>query len=236
MITKATRRAAGGPIVITVCLSLLLAVAGCTSTTDTATPTAVTPSVDTLLTDSAAAMAAVTSARFVLTVDGELPAVPVQKAEGQLTATGDAQGSGTISQFGQLVEVEFVLVGGELYLKGATGGFAKVPSALAGNIYDPSAILNPETGVAAVLSSVQNASITGTDGDAWLVSGTVPAAVAAGLVPGITSDVAAVLTISMSGSQLTAARLTVDGGGGTPATVTVQLSEFNEPVSISPPG
>ncbi len=236
MITKVAQRAAGGPIVITVCLALLLAVGGCTSTTETATPTAVTPAVDTLLTDSAAAMAAVTSARFALTVEGELPAVPVQQAEGQLTATGDAQGSGTISQFGQLVEVEFVLIGGELYLKGATGGFAKVPSALAGNIYDPSVLLNPETGVSAMLSSVQNASITGTEGDAWQVSGTVPAAVAAGLVPGISSDVTAVLTIAMSGSQLTAAKLTVNGEGGAPATITVQLSEFNEPVTISPPG
>ena len=87
MITRAAQRAAGGPIVITACLALLLMIAGCTSTTETATPTAVTPPVDTLLADSAAAMAAVTSARFVLTVDGEWPAVPVQQAEGQLTAT-----------------------------------------------------------------------------------------------------------------------------------------------------
>ena len=35
---------------------------------------------DTLLAESAAAMAAVTSARFALTVDGELPAVTVQNA------------------------------------------------------------------------------------------------------------------------------------------------------------
>ncbi len=210
--------------------------AGCTSSSGTATATAVTPAAATLLADSATAMSAVTSASFELTVTGDLPAVPVQQATGQLTATGDAKGSATISQLGQLVEVEFVLIGGELYLKGATGGFTKVPSALAGALYDPSVILNPDKGVAAALSAAQGATVTGTDGEAWLVSATVPAAVAGGLIPGITTDVAAVFTIAMAGKQLTAATLTLSGADGQPATVTVTLSDFNEPVSISPPG
>ncbi len=216
-------------------VALLIISAGCTSS-GTSTATAVTPAAGTLLSDSAAAMSSVTSASFDLKVTGQLPAVPVQQATGQLTASGDAQGSGTISQLGQVVEVEFVLTGGELYLKGATGGFTKVPAALAGALYDPSVILDPDKGVAAVLSSMQGATVTGTDGEAWLVSGTVPAAVAGGLIPGITSDVAAVLTIAMTGSELTAATLSLTGADGQPATVTVTLSDFNAPVSISPPG
>jgi lipoprotein LprG len=216
--------------------SVLILATGCTSSTGGTTATAVTPSAATLLSESAAAMASVTSAGFELNVDGDLPSVPVQKATGRLTANGDAQGSGTISQLGQLVEVEFVLTGGELYLKGATGGFTKVPSALAGALYDPSVILNPDKGVAKVLSSTQGATVTGTDGNAWLVSGTVPASVAGGLIPGITSDVTAVLTIDMTTQQLTAATLTLTGANGQPATVTVKLSDINEPVTITPPG
>ena len=123
------------------------------------------------------------------TVDGQLPSVTVQSAKGVLNADGDAQGTATIVQFGQLVEVEFVLAGGELYIKGVTGGFTQVPAALAGSVYDPSAILDPDRGVAKVLSSVQSPTIAGTEGDSWLVSGSVPADVAAGLVPGITADV-----------------------------------------------
>ena len=96
----------------------------------------------------------------------------VQSAKGDLTAAGDAQGTATIIQFGQLIEVEFVLAGGELYIKGVTGGFTQVPAALAGSVYDPSAILDPDQGVAKVLSSVQSPTIAGTDGDSWLVSGT----------------------------------------------------------------
>ncbi len=87
-----------------------------------------------------------------------------------------------------------------------------------------------------VLTSVTNPTITGTDGEAWLVSGTVPAAVASGLVPGISSDVTAQLTIAMASSELTAAQFTLDGSDGKPATAKVELSNFNETVSISPPG
>jgi lipoprotein LprG len=218
-------------------VALVLAVlSGCTSNSTTATPTVATPTATELLEKSSAAMSTVTSAAFTLAIDGQLPSVIVQSAQGDLTAAGDAQGSAKIVQFGQLVEVDFVLSGGDLYIKGPTGGYGKVPAALAGGIYDPSAILNPDKGVPKVLTSVTNPTITGTDGEAWVVSGTVPAAVASGLVPGISSDVAAQLTIAMDSSQLTAAKFTLDGSDGKPATATVGLSNFNETVSISPPG
>lgn len=217
-------------------VSVILLLGGCSSTMSTPTPTAATPTGPELLASASTAMKAVTSAGFSLTVDGQLPAVTVQTAKGSLTAAGDAQGTATIVQFGQLIEVEFVLTGGELYLKGPTGGYTKVPAALAGSVYDPSAILDPDKGVAKVLSSVQNPTVTGTDGEAWQVSGTVPAAVAGGLVPGISTDVSAVFTIAMVGSQLTAATFTLTGADGKPATVTVTLTDLNAPVTITTPG
>ena len=214
----------------------LVVLSACTSNSTTATPTVATLTATEVLAKSSAVMAAVTSAKFSLAIDGELPTVIVQSAQGDLTAAGDAQGTAKIVQLGQLIEVEFVLVGGDLYIKGPTGGFGKVPAALAGGIYDPSAILDPERGVAKVLTSVTNPTITSTDGGSWQVSGTVPAAVAAELVPGIANDVAALLTISMATSELTAAQFTLDGSDGKPATAKVELSDLNETVSISPPG
>ena len=214
----------------------LVVLSACTSNSTTATPTVATLTATEVLAKSSAVMAAVTSAKFSLAIDGELPTVIVQSAQGDLTAAGDAQGTAKIVQLGQLIEVEFVLAGGDLYIKGPTGGFGKVPAALAGGIYNPSAILDPERGVAKVLTSVTNPTITSTDGGSWQVSGTVPAAVAAELVPGIANDVAALLTISMATSELTAAQFTLDGSDGKPATAKVELSDFNETVSISPPG
>ena len=215
---------------------VLVASAGCSSTTTTATPTVNPPTASELLSDSAAAMSSVTTAEFALAVDGDLPAVTAESVNGVLTAEGDAQGSAKIVQFGQLIEVEYVLVDGQLYLKGVTGGFAAVPAAVAGSVYDPSVILDPDRGVAELLSSMTNPTITGTPGDAWTVSGTVPAAVAGGLVPGLNTDVATEVTIQMGSSQLSGATFTLDGADGQPATVTVTLSNLDNPVTISPPG
>jgi len=219
-------------------LVLLVALSGCSGSSGTptaASTTAPPPTASEILAASATAMAEVTSAAFSLTVDGQLPSVTVQSAKGVLNADGDAQGTAAIVQFGQLIEVEFVLDSGQLYIKGVTGGFTKVPSALAGSVYDPSAILDPTRGVAKVISSVQSPTIAGSEGDSWLISGSVPADVAAGLVPGITDDVTGLFTISKGSSELTSADLTLDGADGKPATVKVELSAFNEPVSISPP-
>ncbi len=228
------RRAFAGLLVATV--TGILTLTGCSSTMTTSTPTAAALTAPEVLAKSAAAMAGVTSTSFTIAVDGQLPAVTVQTAEGDLTSAGDAQGSAKITQFGQLLEVEFVLVGGDLYIKGLTGGFTKVPAALVGSIYDPSAILNPDKGVAKVLTSVQNPTLTSSDGDSWVVSGTVPTSVAAALVPGINTDVAGVFTVEMATGYLTAADLSLTGADGKPAIVTIGLSNFNQPVSISPPG
>ena len=219
-------------------LVLLVALSGCSGSSGTptaASTTAPPPTASEILAASATAMAEVTSAAFSLTVDGQLPSVTVQSAKGVLNADGDAQGTAAIVQFGQLIEVEFVLAGGQLYIKGVTGGFTQVPASLAGSVYDPSAILDPTRGVAKVISSVQSPTIAGSEGDSWLISGSVPADVAAGLVPGITDDVSGLFTISKGSSELTSADLTLDGADGKPATVKVELSAFNEPVSISPP-
>ena len=219
-------------------LVLLVALSGCSGSSGTptaASTTAPPPTASEILAASATAMAEVTSAAFSLTVDGQLPSVTVQSAKGVLNADGDAQGTAAIVQFGQLIEVEFVLAGGQLYIKGVTGGFTQVPASLAGSVYDPSAILDPTRGVAKVISSVQSPPIAGSEGDSWLISGSVPADVAAGLVPGITDDVTGLFTISKGSSELTSADLTLDGADGKPATVKVELSDFNEPVSISPP-
>jgi lipoprotein LprG len=217
-------------------VAILLALGACTSSGSSGVATAVTPTPTDLLSSSATAMSEVTSAHFTIKVAGELPSITVQQAEGDLTAAGDAQGTASIVQFGQLIEAEFVLVGGQLYLKGPTGGFSQVPAALAGSVYDPSAILDPDKGVAKVLRSVTNPTITGTDGEDWVVTGTVPADVAGGLVPGLNSDVDAQFTIAMAGAQLSGAVFTLDGADGKPATVTVDLSGLNEPVSITAPG
>ena len=126
--------------------SLVLAlVAGCTSSGGAGAQ----PDGPDVLAKASAGMKSVTSTHFTIKVDGELPDVTVKDAEGDLNAAGESQGRAKVEQFGQLIEVDYVLVGQDLYFKGPTGGFTKLPAALAGQVYDPTAILDPDKGVPA---------------------------------------------------------------------------------------
>ncbi|MFD1149240.1 LppX_LprAFG lipoprotein [Saccharothrix hoggarensis] len=206
--------------------SLVLAlVAGCTSSGGAGSQ----PEGPELLARAAAGMKAVTSTHFTIKVDGELPGVTVKDAEGDLNAAGESQGRAKIEQFGQLIEVEYVLVGQDLHFKGPTGGFTKLPAALAGQVYDPSAILDPDKGVAHVLGSARDAKTVSVDDGVAVVEATVPRDVAAGLVPGIDADVRS--EFSVRDDRLLKAVFTLPAG----AKVTIDLSDFNKPVTVSPP-
>ncbi|MDU0290583.1 LppX_LprAFG lipoprotein [Saccharothrix longispora] len=207
--------------------SLVLALAvGCTSSGGGGADLPAGPEV---LSKASAGMKSVDSTHFVITVDGELPDVPVKDAEGDLNADGESRGRAKVDQFGRLIEVEYVLVGQDLYFKGPTGGFTKLPAALAGQVYDPTLILDPDKGVAKVLADAKDAKTTGSDDGTTVVEATVPEAVAAGLVPGIDSDVKS--TFSVREEKLTRAVFELPAG----AKVTIDLSDFNKPFTVSPP-
>src|SRR4051812_19887239 len=102
-----------------------------TAKNNDATNTANLPAGDALLKDSAAAMHDVKTAQFKITSDGPIAGLSLRKAEGTLTREGNAKGTAEIEQSGQPVEVEFVIVGDKIYLKGPTGGYQALPLALA---------------------------------------------------------------------------------------------------------
>lgn len=187
-----------------------------------------------LLTRSADAMAAVTTARFALDVEGTLAGFPVQGAQAQLTREGDAAGTVILARGEQVSELEFVLTGGSLYLQGPTGGFQKLPAALASSVYDPSAILDPQRGIPALLRSATGATTEAREEvggvDAYRVRATFPAPVLSGLVPGVTADTSGLVWIGVENSRLVQARFQLPQ-----ATATVRLSDFDAPADIAPP-
>jgi lipoprotein LprG len=229
-----------------VLLTLVLATAlvtGCTSSDDPPASSGSLPDGADLLRDGATATRDIKSAHFTLTVNGTVPGLSVQSAEGDLTREGGPAGAakGTVKMelLGELFEGEFVLVNDSVYIKGATGGFQRLPASLVSNIYDPSAILDPERGIAKVLSSVQNPKTEGReeiDGSAtFKVSGRVVKDVVANLVPGVDSDVDITFWLREDNKQPVKASVRTPGEGGGTATVDVTLSDVDKPVSISPP-
>ncbi|HKN95875.1 MAG TPA: LppX_LprAFG lipoprotein [Pseudonocardiaceae bacterium] len=224
-------------------LGLLVAMAavvlaGCTGG---GSDTANLPSGSSLLASSGAAMRSVTSVHFTIDVNGTLAGVPIQNADGDLNAQGAAKGSAKVSEFGAFVEVNFVLLNGTFYVRGPTGGYQKIPAALAGNLFDPTAILDPDRGVAKVLTSVQGAttkdreSVNGTD--CYKITGKVARDVVAALVPGINANVGATVWVAAGGKHLPVkAEFAVPGNGGSQgAKVDVSISKVNEPVTVTAP-
>lgn len=192
------------------------------------------PDAQQLLSRAADTMREVSSARFVLELAGSPSGLVIEGAQGQLTRQGEAVGSATVQQGGQLTELQFVLTDDTLYLKGPTGGFRELPASFASSVYDPSVILDPERGVAALLGRATNATTEAREQvngvDTYRVRATFPADVLGGLLPAVAQDTEGQVWIGAQRSYLVQARFELAGGA-----VIVRLSEFGAPVDIAPP-
>src|SRR5258706_7038161 len=122
----------------------LLGAAACSKDEDPST----LPDGAALVSESAAVMRSVQSAHIVIDVDGAMSSLPIKRAQGDLKRNGDAQGDIQLQQLGQLIQLDFVLLGGDAYLKFPTGGWQKSAGGTSAFPYDPSAILDPDRGVA----------------------------------------------------------------------------------------
>ncbi|HEU0088252.1 MAG TPA: LppX_LprAFG lipoprotein [Pseudonocardiaceae bacterium] len=188
-----------------------------------------------LLADSAQAMRTVTTTRVGITVQGALPGLPIQAAEGQLTRQGSAKGTATVDQLGQVVELDFVIIKDKLYVRGPTGGFQELPAATTGVVYDPSVILDPDRGIAAVLAGGAAATteareqVTGVD--CYRVRASFSGRALGKLVPGLSQDSTGRMWIATDGLRLVQAHFPTPTGG-----LTFQFSDFDAPVDITPPG
>jgi hypothetical protein len=191
-----------------------------------------------LVATSGSAMRAVTSAHFDLVVHGTVPGVLIRSARGDVDARGTARGSADVARTGS---VDFVLVKGVFYVKGSTGGYRKAPPGGAGDVFALTSILNPNHGSARAVIGVNGATTqdreTVNGVACFRITGTIGVNSAAGLVPGIRTDVRATVWLAASGTHLpvrvefTALRPAPGGNG----TVDVSFSNVNTPVSVDAP-
>jgi lipoprotein LprG len=194
----------------------------------------------TLTAAAATAMRDVNSAHISLVIQGDVSSLPLRRADGDLLRGGDAKGTIQLEQSGALIEYDFVLVGGSIYLKGVSGGWQKLPAAAAAGIYDPSAILDPDRGVSRLLATATGAKTEGTDtidgANTYRVSLAFNGAAVAAVVPGVSEGVTGTVWLDSSSKRLRRAILTVGGAvGGKTGTITINLTDLDKPVSISAP-
>jgi lipoprotein LprG len=197
------------------------------------------PAAADLMSKSETAMTNVQTVHFVLTINGALPNIPINKADGDLTKAGDAKGTATVSLLGSSIETEFVIAGGQYYIKGPTGGFQQMGNAAAVG-FDPSSILDPTRGMVHLMQTATGATTeaqeTVAGRSAYKVAATADPTAVAALIPGATGTIPGELWIDASTYQVLKGTFQLPGAnGGKTVPVTIELSNFDAPVTISAP-
>jgi lipoprotein LprG len=198
------------------------------------------PAADGLLRESAAAMRTVETVRFSLEITGKPGGVPLRKVDGQFAKAGNAKGKVQLDQAGTLSELEYVVIGTTAYIKGPTGGWQSVPLSVASTVYDPSAILDPERGIAKLIDSGSGGRTEAreeVDGvDAYRVAAGFGSTVVSALVPGFGVGASGQVWIGIKDKLPVRIKLQMPATeGGEASTVLVKLSDYNAPASISAP-
>jgi lipoprotein LprG len=160
----------------------------------------------------------------------------VKGGDMRLLRGGDAEGTLTVERQGQNVEMKVVAVGESIYLDAGTGGWRKVPKALAATLYDPSAVLDPERGIVKLLSSAAEPraeaveSVGGKETDR--VAARLPKEQVAALIPGIDSDLEGQVWVSRSDHRLVKVRGRFPKEKGA---VVISFTEFDAAYKVSAP-
>lgn len=187
------------------------------------------------LRQAAQAMGSLKSVAFTVESEGKTPVI-VKGGDMKLLRGGDAEGTLTVEQQGQNVEMKVVAVGDSIYLDAGTGGWRKLPKALAASMYDPSAVLDPQRGIAKLLTSAtapQAQAVEKVDGKQTnRVGATLPKAQVAGLIPGIDADLAGQVWVNRADHRLVKVRGEFPQGQGA---VVITFTEFDAPYKISAP-
>jgi lipoprotein LprG len=210
-------------------------VGGCSSSKQSAAPL---PDAPTLLSKSNMTTRNVKSVHLVLSVSGKIKHLPVKTLTGDLTTSPDtaAQGNADITLGGSDIDAQFVVDNGTLYAALSPGQWESFGPAAA--IYDPSEILNPNAGLANLLTNISNPksdSRETVNGQSTVkITGTASADAVNGLAPQLKATQPAPTTVWIQESgdhQLVQVQLEQSPGNS----VQMTLSNWNAPVQVTKP-
>jgi lipoprotein LprG len=198
------------------------------------------PDPATLLKEANQTTSAQTSAHLQLSVTGQIPGLPVQSLEADLTQTPAVAAKGTLDMTfsgQQLKGVQFVISGGNLWAALTSGGSLS-NFGPASAVYDVATILSPDAGLANVLAHFSDAKAEGRETvggvAAVRITGNVSADAVDRICPpiGAKGPVPGTAWITEKGShELLKARLTPSKGNS----VTMTLSKWGKPVTVDKP-
>jgi len=230
-----TLRPTGPILAVLAALTIAAAlVGGCSSSKQSTAPL---PDAATLLKESSETTTNVKSVHLALSVSGTIKGLPVKTLTGDLTTSPTAaKGDADLTVMGSSVDTQFVVDDGTLYAALTPGHWESFGPAAA--IYDPSEILNPNTGLANVLANISNPKAESREtigGQSTVkITGTASADAVNGVAPQLkaTQPLPATVWIQESGDhQLAQAKLDQSAGNS----VQMTLSNWNAPVQVTKP-
>lgn len=196
------------------------------------------PEAATLLQESSQTTRDQTSVHLELSVMGTIDDLPIKTLSADLTNTPavGANGNARLTMGGNDADVDFVVTGGTLY--GALTADHWIDFGPAADIYDVSAILNPDTGLANVLTNFEEAKADGretiNDVQTVRITGTVKPDAVNKVAPQIeaTEPVPGTAWIREDGDHaLMQAKLEPTPGNA----IQMTLSKWGEPVTVTKP-
>jgi lipoprotein LprG len=223
--------------IFAVLFTAIALVAGCSSKSQESSKAL--PDAATLLKQSSETTKSQSSVHLKLTVQGEIKGLAIESLEGDLTNTPavGAQGTANINFLGQRLEgVDFAVVDGTLYAALTKGSYENLGPAV--DIYDVSAILNPDTGLGNVLANFSGPKADGRETingvDAVRITGTVSADAVNKIAPGLAANgpIAGTAWIREDGNhELVQAKLEPTPGNS----LTMTCSDWGKPVTVTKP-
>jgi lipoprotein LprG len=222
--------------ILTALFAATVLIAGCSSSSEKSSESL--PDAATLLKDGNTATRALKSVHLVLSVEGEIPDLPIKTLTGDLTNVPAvaAQGNAKLLFQGSDVDANFVVIDANLFV--ALSGDSYLDMGPAADVYDIAAILNPDTGLANVLANFSDPKSEGTETvngvETVKVTGQVSADAVNKIAPPIaaTGPVPGTAWIEKDGDhKLVQVKLEPKEG----SSVAMTLSDWDKPVTVTKP-
>ena len=219
--------------VLAAVLAAALLAAGCSSKKAEPLPDAAP-----LIQQSIAATKALKSAHLEIAITGKIEGLPVKTLAGDLTnvPTVAVQGKSTITMGGSDVDVQLIVVDGTLYAALTPNQWLDMGPAA--EVYDPSVILNPDSGLAGVLASLTDAKADAIETVAGVstvrITGKAGAEAVNKVIPQLKAGGPVTATVWIEKDdphQLVQAKVDQSEGNS----VSLTLSEWDKPVTVTKP-
>ena len=220
-------------VVLTAFLAAAVVMSGCSKKAAEALPDA-----SQLIAQSTQTTKTIKSAHLEISVTGKIDGLPIKTLTGDLTNVPAVavKGSAKASMGGSDVDIQLVVLDGTLYAALTPNTWLDMGPAA--DVYDPSVILNPDSGLANMLANVTEAKSNAVETiggvPAVKITGKVSAEAVNKLIPQLKASAAVPATVWIekdAPNQLVQAKLDQSEGNS----VELTLSEWDKPVTVTKP-